>query len=176
MGYVVITLHFGVIDIPYANSQPEKTRRVGVRVRKGVAPEQFSAPASGAETTGDVAQWLEDKYHVMEVFYEEIGQELMAKALEHSLQGAIIDLGLGRPPDMLKPFLAAEDEVRAAFQFFIEQKEMDGVVGGVPTKAALAGVNHRLKHPYAKSNPARPSFDDTGTYMQSFRMEVEDRE
>lgn len=170
---MTIVLHFGVNDIPYAHHQPAGSRRVAVRVRRGQVPKAISAPAHGAETTGDVAEWLEEKYHVIEIFYEEIGHDLMAKALEHSLQGAIMDVMMGKPHDLVAPFKTAEDEVRAAFQFFIEQKEMDGHAPGVPTLAALKGINHRLKHPYAKSNPSRPSFDDTGTYMQAFRMEVE---
>jgi hypothetical protein len=44
---------------------------------------------------------------------------------------------------------------------------------GVPTKAALKGINHRLRHPYRKSNPRRPSFVDTGLYVASFRAWME---
>jgi len=41
-------------------------------------------------------------------------------------------------------------------------------IPGVPTKAALRGVNHRLKHPYRRRG-ARPSFVDTSLYMSSFK-------
>lgn len=170
---MTITLHFGVVDVPYATHDP--VRRVVTRHRKGSPVKQSSAPAGGAETTGDVADWLEMRYHVVESFYEDVGEQLLAKALEKGLQGAMLDLESGRSPDMVKPFKRAENEVKAAFDFFISQKEMDGTFAGVPTKASLKGVNHRLAHPYAKDNPARPSFDDTGTYMAAFRMETEER-
>jgi hypothetical protein len=39
--------------------------------------------------------------------------------------------------------------------------------------AATAGVNHRKKKPYAKANPARPAFVDTGLYQSAFRAWVE---
>jgi hypothetical protein len=58
------------------------------------------------------------------------------------------------------------------FNEFIDRRGMDGMPG-VPTDAARLGINHRLKHPYAKANPERPSFKDTGTYMQSFTAWVE---
>jgi len=43
---------------------------------------------------------------------------------------------------------------------------------GIPTGAAEAGVNHRLLHPYAKDNPERPSFIDTGQYQADFKSWV----
>ena len=107
-------LHLGVLDVPYkqgSNSSPE--------------------------TTGDVAEILENRYHPIEIFYE-----------EHA-------------------------NIETRFRHFLSQKEMDSLgVPGVPTKAALAGVSHRFKHPYAKRAP-RPSFIDTGLYEASFRAWVE---
>lgn len=169
---MTIVIHLGVLDVPYATHVPEEHRRVVHRTTRGGVVSVHSAPSSGAETTGDVAQILEDEYHVMEVFYEDVGEELIAKALEHSMVGAIQDLALGKPGNLIDPFATATGEIEVAFKTFLSQQEMDGVVGGVPTKAALAGVNHRLKHPYAKGNPARPSFIDTGTYQSHFKVEV----
>jgi hypothetical protein len=71
-------------------------------------------------------------------------------------------------------FTAAESAIKTEFNKFIDSKAMDGVQPGVPTAAALAGVNHRLKHPYAKGNPVRPSFKDTGLFEQSMRSWIEE--
>jgi hypothetical protein len=170
---LIPTLHLGVIDVPYATRVAEPQRRVGVRQRKGGPAEAFSAAPSGAETTGDVATILEDKYHIMEVFYNDVGGESIGKALEISTERAIKNLLLGQPAaSIVSLTLAAEGEIEEAFKLFLSQQEMDHVVGGVPTQAALNGVNHRLKHPYAKSNSERPSFIDTGTYQASFKAWV----
>jgi hypothetical protein len=170
---MTLTIHLGVVDVPYATEVPAEQRRTVHRTTRGGETSTFTAAPSGGETTGDVAQMLEDEYHVMEVFYEDVGEELIAKALEHSVVGAIRDLIAGKPTSLVEPFAKATAEMEAAFKMFLSQQEMDGVVGGVPTKASLNGVNHRLAHPYAKGNPSRPSFIDTGTYESHFKVEVE---
>lgn len=165
-------LHLGVVDLPYVINVVEKQRRQVVRKRPDGTLEAFSRPPAGGETTGDVATWLEDKYHVMEVFYEDVGPALVAKSIEVSARNALESFMLGGPSDMSLT-AAAESEIEQAFRIFLDQQEMDNVVGGVPTKAALAGVNHRLKHPYAKANKERPSFIDTGTYQKAFKVWVD---
>lgn len=171
------TLHLGVIDIPYVVHVPDKKRRVAVRTGrhagKPVHKVTYTAAPSGGETTGDVAGFLEDKYHVMEFFYEDIGPDLIAKAIEHSAAGVIENIMMGAPAEGLSLTAEAESEVEAAFRHFLDQGEMDNIASGVPTKAALKGVNHRLKHPYSKDNKARPSFIDTGMYQASFKFWVE---
>jgi hypothetical protein len=47
--------------------------------------------------------------------------------------------------------------------------------GNVKTKRRYRGaVNHRLARPYAKDNPQRPSFRDTGVYESSFTVWTEE--
>lgn len=190
------TLHLGVIDIPYATQVPEAARRVVHRVHADGSVETFTAAPSGGETTGDVAAILEDKYHVMEVFYEDLGADLIMKALENSAAGAIESLLMGAASGPFADFshvadaslrtrlesantpsltisARAEGEIEAAFRIFLDQREMDGVVPGVATAAAKKGVNHRFKHPYAKANKERPSFVDTGTYQAAFKAWVD---
>lgn len=164
-------IHFGVIDVPY--SGPADTpRRSVTRRRPDGSTESYTAPAAGAETTGDVATWLEDEYHVMEVFLEERRPKI-EDAMAESIRGAFESLLLGGPIDAT-PFAQGESEVGALFRAFLSERGMDAVgVPGVPTKAAMKGVNHRLKHPYAKSNRERPSFIDTGLYQASFRVWVD---
>jgi hypothetical protein len=134
-----LTLHLGVVVQPYRN---------------------------GGLTTGDVAEILEAKYGVMEAFYKAHGQDI-ADALTDSLKGALESLMMGQRTD---PFGTAMGDIKREFSHFILSKEGVEHVGipGVPTAAALAGVSHRLRHPYAKSNPRRPSFRDTGLYESSF--------
>lgn len=141
-------LHLGVLDVPYkqgSNSSPE--------------------------TTGDVAEILENRYHPIEIFYEEHAQEIgdwLAEAMSDELE-AVMN---GAPPSS-DPLMAGTQNIETRFRHFLSQKEMDSLgVPGVPTKAALAGVSHRFKHPYAKRAP-RPSFIDTGLYEASFRAWVE---
>ena len=105
---------------------------------------------------------------IFETFADVLGLDIIAASLEHSLDDAIKDIQAGAPAKGLSVTLAAEQELETAFRIFIDQQEMDGKPG-VPTAAALKGVNHRLMHPYAKSNPARVSFRDTGLYEASFR-------
>lgn len=144
-----LTLHFGVIVQPY-RSPGKKTASV---------------------STGDVAQWLEDKYGIMEAFYR-VHENDVVSSIEKSLGGALENLIMGAPAG--DPFGSAMGEIETAFKFFIASKEVETVgLPGVPTKAALMGVNHRLKHPYANKNPRRPSFRDTGLYMDSFKSWID---
>jgi hypothetical protein len=149
---VTLTLHLGVVDIGYAD-------------------------ASG-KTTSDVAQILEDKYHIMEVFAEDIGLDVIQKAIEHSAQSAVetLILGVSRPGSNsanMSLTLEAEGEIEAAFKLWLSQQSMDYTQPGVPTQAALKGVSHRLKRANAKTNSARPSFIDTGLYQSSMRAWIE---
>lgn len=134
-------LHLGVIEMPYADSD---------------------------KTTGDVAEILEAKYHVMEVFFETNEREIGGFFAE-SMRGALENLIAGSPVTA-NPLVDAEGAVEDRFHRFIEQDEMDGLVPGVPTKAARRGVNHRLK---IKRGDPRPSFRDTGLYEASFKAWTE---
>jgi hypothetical protein len=156
------TLHLGVIDISYGTPPSAGKRRRG-----------SNSTIANTKTTGDVADLLEQKYHVMELFVEEIGIDHISKSLEQSLEDAMNDIAAGAPPQGIRLTQQAEQEMETAFRIFIDQQELDGVVPGVPTAAALKGVSHRLSHPYAKGNPSRPSFRDTGQYQASFRAWID---
>ena len=169
-------LHLGVNDIPYVMLQPASTKRVKVRVHrrggKWTSPESSSSPSSGGQTTGDVATILEDRYHVMELFYE-LNMEGIAKALETSIAGNIENVLMGNYGSN-NPHAAAESDIEAMFKSFLSNRGLDNSgARGVPTMAALKGINHRLAHPYAKSNPERPSFIDTSVYQANFRALVD---
>lgn len=137
-------LNIGVLDVPYSD---------------------------GKATTGDVATFLENRYHVMEKFFE-ANSEVIAEAFAQSAQDAVADLLAGAPNPSLT--FAATEDLKTKFIEFVDQKKLDFKVPGVPTRASLKGVNHRLKSPNASTNPARPSFKDTGLYEASLRAWVEE--
>ncbi|CDY79475.1 hypothetical protein BGLT_02256 [Caballeronia glathei] len=160
-----ITLNLGVIDIPYSNAPPaEKVPQA----KKGKANKPLKPKSSGGtKTTGDVAEILEDKYGIMDTFaYVQLPD--IAKALEESIAGSLETLLMGGMPSA-NPFASAESKITAMFKQFLATGAIEHMgIEGVPTQAALNGVNHRLKHPYAKGNPRRESFIDTGLYQSHF--------
>ena len=168
----MFTLRLGVLDIPYQAQgvTPERGRR---RPRTGTVTRQRARPAS--TTTGDVAQMLEAKYSLFSMFSVFRGRDI-TDALEEAMRGKLETLLMGGPGAVPGGPLFGEGELSAiesAFREFLDRREMDGRVPGVPTQAALAGVNHRLARPYARGNPARPSFIDTGQLQASFRAWID---
>jgi hypothetical protein len=166
---VPLHLLLGVNDVPY-NQGPQAPRRVVARVTKHGAIRTHTVAAAGQVTTGDVAEILEEKYHILETFVETYREEI-GDAVGNSIKGAIENMIMGAGA-VDNPFAAAEAEIETSMKLFLDLQEMDGIPG-VPTKAAQRGVNHRLKHPYAKGNPQRPSFIDTGAYQSNLRAEFE---
>lgn len=143
-----LTLHFGVLVQPYRT----RTKKV-----------------TGL-TTGDVAGFLEEKYGLMAAFFR-VHEKDVLKAIEGSLGGALEALLMKQRVD---PWGRGMQTIEQKFRDFISSREAERVgIPGTPTLAALRGVNHRLKHPYAKKNPRRPSFRDTGLLMTSFKSWVD---
>ena len=144
------TLHLGVLDQPY------HVWKNGKRTSK-----------STGETTYGVAEILESEYGVMQAFFDAHGEDI-AHDMEDGISASLNALMEGHV--VKDPFGEAMSKTQHRFNQFISSQEDERVgIEGVPTEAALKGVNHRLKHPYAKANPRRPSFKDTGLYMDSFR-------
>lgn len=138
------TLHLGVLVQPYRTS--------GRKVR--------------AITTADVAGWLETKYGIMQKYYDVHGENVIAPAIENSLQGSLESVLMGGP--VTNAFGSASEKIQVDFRRFISSKEVERVgIKGTPTKAALLGINPRLKR---GRGPRRPSFRATGLYMNSFRF------
>ena len=140
-----ITLHLGVMDVPYA---------------KGTS-------------TGGVAEILEQKYGIMEYFAYVKGDEI-AKELEKDLVDFIDDSLSGRAINS-EPFSGSCGHIERLFKRALTEQFMDGSnFSGrpVPTMASLLGISHRFK---GKKNRrgVRPSFVDTGTYRQSFKAWIE---
>jgi hypothetical protein len=160
-----MTLHLklGVIDLPYADAASYKE----VKSRK---PKQSS---QSSITTGDVAEILEDQYHIMEVFFELHGEEI-AEKLAEGMVDTIESLELGAPV-ALDPYGDAMAWAEQRFREFIRDKEMERLgIPGVPTQAAMDGHSHRFKQPY-KKRKSRPSFYDTGLFVGAFKSWVEEQ-
>src|ERR1700733_13793690 len=114
---------------------------------------------AGSMTTGDVAEILEAKYGILAAFWRAHDQDC-AGDLEVSLGGAMESLMMGRAVD---PWGRATQAIQQRMKDFINSKEVETVgLVGVPTKAALRGISHRLKHPYRMPNQRRPTLRDTG--------------
>ena len=81
----------------------------------------------------------------------------------------MLDMLMGAPP-RTDPFAAGTSAVEQQFKSFIGAKGLDGDPG-VPTLASLRGVSHRFKN--RRGAPGRPSFVDTGLYLNSFKAWVD---
>lgn len=157
-------LVFGVVDTPYSSvAKNGKTR---------------------TETTGEVANILEKKYHVMETYFE-LHKRDIADALRSAFVNSMRQARKrGTMPE--NPFFDALAKIDSGFRDFLDAGEMQRVLNTLTqseldyflsstsgfTKAAQRGVNHRKKNPYAKK-AARPAFIDTGLYQQSFKSWIE---
>lgn len=156
-------LVLGVIDIPYSEDAPPK--KVSIKHGSPVNP----APAQVRQTTGEVADYLEEHYgvltHFAEKYHDFIQQELVT-SVEHSLLNMLMGAPLGS-----SPFLEAGENIAQKFREFLDREEIAGMgVPGVPTRAALRGVNPRLK---GGIGPRRPSFIATGTYQRCVKVWTE---
>lgn len=142
------TLHLGVIDVAYT----------GPDAKPGV-------------TTGDVATFIEDEYHVMRVFLE-MYEEQIGELLANDIAGEIESLAQGKPVGRLSVDVSM-GKIGELFRDFLDAREWKQTSAQV-VAAADEGVSHRKKRPYAAENPARPEFVDTGLYQASFRAWVTD--
>ena len=159
---MTVTLHLGVIEQPYTSY--DGGRRAARPRRRGGTAIQSPKRTSRSVSTAQVARWLEDRYHIMEIFYEEQNGGVIP-LLKQSVRDALEDILMGAPVGA-NPFLPATSEIQARFKAFISDRTMEFMgIPGVPTAAALAGVNSRLKR---RRGPRRPSFRDTGLYQASF--------
>lgn len=112
----MITLHLGVIDIPY---EDENT------------------------TTGDVAEYLEEKYQIMQTFFDRYSNEIIA-FMADDLASGLENILAGAPPSH-DPFAKSMSKVHNLFVAFLDNQEMNGMPG-VPTRRALDGISKRFKN------------------------------
>lgn len=143
MGVHAVKVCLGVVDMPYDYGDTSKT-------------------------TFEVAEALEDRYQLFSHFFDshrsaiirEVGETVAYALINHIQHGA--------------PFSSGEllGETMQEFNIFLENEEMAGLsVDGVPTQAALEGVNSRLK---IERGERRPSFIDGGLFKSSFIAWIDD--
>ncbi len=147
----------------------------------GVLEQAYSdAKSGGATTTGEVAEILEKRYHVMETFYD-VNQEKIKKWITESMQKIIEAKFQGAPVDR-NPFLMVTQKIQNEFKTFLLSRQMEHLFGqltqaeaeyfltktGGFTGRGSKGYSKRFQKPGAKRK-SRPAFIDTGLYMASFR-------
>jgi hypothetical protein len=140
----IMKLHLGVIDVPYKEN-------TGI-------------------TTGDVAEILEDKYHIMQTFFDMYKPQIL-KMLHNEALDALKDFLDGAPlPDGAFKFPDTCEEIGKLFQInFLDGEQMNDMPG-VPTQAALDGYNRRLKK---RTGQRRPSFVDTTQFQAAFKAWID---
>lgn len=155
-------LVFGVIDAPYQNAPSKRQRKA----------------RAGTVTTGDVAGWLENKYHVMESFWELHKDEVVGD-LENAIVGAFESVVMGAPPS-LDPFGSGTSKVEDRFKQFLSTGEMDRLgYPGVPTQAAIDRASGKRRSARFKRRRGKPSggapvsFIDTGLFQTSSKVWIE---
>ena len=131
---MTFTVHLGVAVMPYSHTETVSGKRGR---KKGTPPVEYT------QTTGDVAEKLEDKYGIMDFFWKNHQQEIVT-ALEGAIEGAFESVMMGAPTPS-QPLAEGTSKVENLFQKMLSEKELDGRVGGVPTAASLGGVSHRFK-------------------------------
>ena len=153
-------LHLGVVDVAYSDKD-------------------------GTTTTGDVAGYLEDEYHIMRVFYE-MNEEFINQTLADTYAGMIETMNQGNQLGSIngevisrigKRKLAGagiNGKIEERFRDFLDSGELNQMLPAEQqSAAAAAGVNHRKKRPYVKKNKPRQAFIDTGLYQASFRAWID---
>lgn len=162
------TLNLGVVELAYDNRETKKQQGARIaKARKGRRRPKPAASGTAMETV-DVARILEAKYHIIEQFYE-LHEEEIGEMFAEALGDTLADIMAGVAPPTINLHAAAESRLEEMFHDFLTNEELaQTATPGVPTKAALRGVSHRFKHPYAR-RARRPSFIDTGLYLQAFK-------
>jgi hypothetical protein len=155
-----------------------------------------------SQTTGEVAEKLEKRYHIMEIFYDSRKHSIadylaedMAASLNNLIKRGKAIKGSGTVTTLrLKQWYekkgeqrvltseqssltyGADQKIERDFRKFIFSNELQklslALTGAPISQAAASGVNHRFKRPYARKNKARPAFVDTGLYVASMRSWV----
>jgi hypothetical protein len=137
--------------------------------------------ASGrGKTTGQVAQELEARYGIVQAFYDGEGGDAILGMIGDSVVEAMVNViheavekipgatvvSIGKPhtgnagrPTTPRISQSQLSQIEAMFRDSLSQAKYDGLIHGVPTKAA--------------TRASRPSFVDTGLYQRSFKAEAD---
>lgn len=116
-------------------------------------------------STGEVADLLEEKYHVMEIFFD-MHKKDIAGYLEDSIAGAIENTLGGAK--VVNPFSSATGKIEKKFRDYIDSQEHG--IQLKKHKAPKAGA--RKKRQYVKVKEVT-SFIDSGLFRGSFKSWIE---
>lgn len=148
-----VKLVLGVVNIPYGHAYGEDTADPNI-------------------TTGDVAEKLEKRYKIMQTFYKAHETEInqgYANAMGNMLLAAMVH---NRPLRINQALNQATTVITKKFHKFLDNREMDGLVDGVPTQRSLDGITHRRKKRKIVSG-TRPSFEDSLLYRNSMKAWID---
>jgi hypothetical protein len=152
-----IVFHMGFLNTPYTKQNIAAPVAAAKTVR-----EQPRRGFTKTMTAEDVANILESKYNILEIFSQIHGEEIMEMAHQSFTDVIVKTLTEYRKPasqrmvDYMKP---KTREVEKMFRSFIRMGEMNSL-SGMPTKS-ITGKG-RI------SRRAGPAFIDTGIYLASF--------
>jgi len=137
-----------------------------MKLSLGVENAAYSDPdAKGATTTWEVAEILEKKYHVMEVFYE-LNAQKIADQLAAGMAKQLRTLNAGAPrPRAVLP--GTMEKIGSDFRRYLDANEWESITG---QRIAAAHNGDQLR--FKKKKKARPAFIDTGLYQSNFRAFV----
>jgi hypothetical protein len=141
-------------------------------------------PEPNGISSYELGKILEEKYTLFSAFVELHNKEI-ADQISESLAGAMETyLATGHLPK--NPFDSAGQELTLSLKKYIYTEELAGVVGGVPTQAALEGITTRTmngktpkkvkagqKFKRVKTGVRRPSFIDSGIFEASTKVWIE---
>jgi hypothetical protein len=144
-------LHLGFEDRAYP-SQPSPLKR-------GKSTRPLKATYGQGKTSREVAKELEDRYKIVEEFWN-LEQDIFTESLEEAFAEDLEEIMTMEQPSSKGVSYKGTDAIEARFRRDLRSRRYDNVISGVPTLAAKRG--------------SRPSFIITGTYLQSFRAWVEE--
>lgn len=125
-------------------------------------------PELSGASTYEVGTILESKYGLFSAYYKN-RKDFIAEQVVESMLGALEDMQLGAPEGDM--FGAAGSAISEDFRNFLNARVIETLgIPGVPTKAALNGVQSAKKK---KRGPRRPSFIDTGILRKDFKAWVD---
>jgi len=161
-------LQLGFENTPYSARYSQQSPLTATQKRR--QPQQMSKPQQDygkSKTVGQVAEELEKKYHIVETFFN-LEEDFIVDNFEGAYANAMVQgIGGGSWDPAWDP-----SKLDNRFRRSLSSKRFDGLIRGVPTKAAQKGVSHLRMDPYGSRAP-RPSFIDTSLYQRSFKAWTE---
>ena len=173
LGYHVLKLHLGFEEHAYEARYSESSPlTASAKKRAPKRPSRAQLAYGQGKTTTDVQKELEDRYKIVETFFE-MNEDYIVGLVEDMLSEDIETVMSSEEPSTEGLSFKETDKIETRFRRALSSEEFNGVIPGVPTRTARQGVSHLRRHPYA-ARSARPSFIDTGLYQRSFRAWVEE--